>query len=166
MRHGTGEFPALVIDRRTWVLVGLSAAVLGPRRLLASVARAPRIEVRRNPGCGCCEGWADHMRKAGFEIDLKDDPELAAYRTSLGIPAELVGCHTGVGEGYIFEGHIPASVALRFLKERPAAKGLAVAGMPAGSPGMESSTPVAYDVMAWDGTKVWVYEKITPPAPQ
>ena len=161
----TGEKSASVMDRRSWVLLGLSAVILGPRQLIAVAARAPRIDVRRNPGCGCCEGWADHMRKAGFEIDLKDDPDLAAYRTSLGIPAELAGCHTGVGEGYIFEGHIPATVVQRFLNERPKTKGLAVAGMPAGSPGMESPTPVAYDVMTWDGTRSWVYEKITPTPP-
>ena len=157
-------FEDVRLSRRNWVL---TSAVfffgLSPRALLATPERAgPRIAVRRNPGCGCCEGWAEHMRKAGYEVDLTDDPNLAAYRTSLGVPAELAGCHTGIAEGYVLEGHIPAPTINRFLREKPAAKGLAVAGMPAGSPGMESSNPVAYDVMAFDGQKIWLYEKITP----
>jgi hypothetical protein len=102
------------------------------------------------------------MRAAGFDVAIQDDPQLAEYKASLGIPSDLQSCHTGRGDGYTFEGHIPAKTIQRFLRERPLAKGLAVAGMPAGSPGMESANPVAYDVMAFDATKSWLWEKVTP----
>ena len=150
--------------RRQWLLstlATLGTASLLPRIVIAAEP-AVRFDVRRNPGCGCCEKWVEHMRHAGYEVVIADDPELAAYKDMLGIPKELQACHTAQGAGYIFEGHVPINLVQRVLRERPRMKGLAVGGMPAGSPGMESDSPVAYDVMAFDGAKAWVYEKITP----
>lgn len=159
MSHDSTGRPARP-SRREWLTAtGMFAALALPSTARA-LTRAPKLVTKRNPGCSCCEGWATHMRAAGFEIDMSDHPKLNEYKDSLGVPGDLRGCHTSVGEGYIFEGHIPAPVVQRFLKEKPSAKGIAVAGMPAGSPGMESPDPVAYDVVAFDGTKTWVYEKI------
>ena len=152
-------------SRREWLLAAASLfAVVAVPSIGSASRRTPKLAVKlamkRNPGCGCCVGWADHMRAAGFEIEMVDHPKLNEFKAGLGVPTELYGCHTSEGEGYVFEGHIPAPVIQRFLRERPAAKGIAVAGMPAGSPGMESSNPEAYDVVAWDGNKTWVFEKI------
>jgi hypothetical protein len=107
------------------------------------------MAVYRNPGCGCCENWVKHLIAAGFTVSVEDDPDLAARRQSLNIPAELGSCHIGIADGYAFEGHIPAGDILKFLKERPAgAIGLVVPGMPMESPGMESGgSAEAYDVL-------------------
>lgn len=116
--------------------IALTASTLAGRRSFASV-KWGKIEVMRNPGCGCCEKWAEGLKAAGFEISMSDSPDLAGYRTGLGVPADLAGCHTGRIEGYIVEGHVPSADIIRMLLERPDAAGLAVSGMPMGSPGME-----------------------------
>jgi hypothetical protein len=109
----------------------------------------PDIAVFRNPGCGCCEGWVKHMIAAGFKVTVEDDPDLAARRESLKIPADLASCHIGLADGYAFEGHIPAGDVVKFLKERPTgAIALVVPGMPMESPGMESGgSSEAFDVL-------------------
>lgn len=131
----------------TLIMTSLSAAPLG---LPASqAATLPALTVYRNPGCSCCEAWAQIMSEAGFAVTVVEDEALAARRTNLGITEDLAGCHTAVAEGLILEGHVPPADVLRFLRERPAdAIGLAVPGMPTGSPGMgpEGSGP-AYEVL-------------------
>lgn len=109
------------------------------------------IQVWKNPGCKCCEGWAANVRAAGFEVTMTEDPTLDERRKKMGVPEGLEGCHTGLLDKYVIEGHIPGDIIARFHAEAPAnALGIAVAGMPAGSPGMESATPVAsYEVIAW-----------------
>ena len=97
----------------------------------------PKVLVDRDPGCGCCEVWVGHMREAGFEVELRDSPDMAALKTQLGIPDTKQACHTTQIDGYVFEGHVPAEDIKRFLAEKPKAKGLVVPGMPLGSPGME-----------------------------
>jgi hypothetical protein len=94
-----------------------------------------------------------HLQESGFEVDTKDVPNfevLAEIRTSHGVPADFAGCHTAVVDGYVIEGHVPADLIDKMLEERPAIAGLAVPGMPAGSPGMESPNPEPYDVMTFD----------------
>ena len=151
-------------SRREWFTMsaGVIAAVLIPS--FATGARFPQapihIHVRRDPGCSCCEKWVGLMRKAGFDVDVEDDPKLDAFNKTMGVPADMRGCHTAYGAGAVFVGHVPIATVKRFLKENPNAKGLVVPGMPAGSPGMESPNPVAYDVIAFNGTKTWVYEHI------
>ena len=125
------------MNRRSVLLAILAAPSFV---LLTQPGRAsplPKLTVFRNPGCGCCAGWAQHMNAAGFEVTMQDDPNLDDRRKRLGIPAELASCHIAMTEGYAFEGHVPSGDVVKFLHERPpGAIGLVVAGMPAGSPGM------------------------------
>lgn len=137
----------ITIDRR-WFLA-LSAAVgLTPLRV-AAAGDMPSIQVFKSPTCGCCSMWVDHLARSGFEVEAKDVADLDAVKQMAGVPAHLQACHTAVIEGYAIEGHIPASAIKKLLAERPAIKGLAVPGMPQGSPGMPSATPEPYDVIAF-----------------
>lgn len=114
-----------------------------------SVAAAPTMTVYHDRNCGCCGGWVAHMRRAGFQVDVIDTDDLAAIKSRFRIPADLVSCHTAEVGGYVIEGHIPAPAIQRLLAERPAAAGLAVPGMPTGSPGMEATGAPneTYDVL-------------------
>lgn len=113
----------------------------------ANAQPLPEVTVNKDPNCGCCTGWADHLRGAGFPVKLADRPDMQAVKTRLGVPDDLAACHTAEVAGYVLEGHVPASAVLRLLKEKPDGKGLAVPGMPIGSPGMEGGEPDTYDVM-------------------
>lgn len=129
-------------------------------------APAAAMVVYKSPTCGCCSDWVDHMRANGFEVEPMDVPryaELSARKVEQGVPSELEACHTAVVGGYVIEGHVPAEVVARLLREKPDVKGLAVPGMPIGSPGMEGPDPVAYDVIAFDedGART-VYERVDP----
>jgi hypothetical protein len=124
----------------------LAATALAPTR----APRGPAIAVFKSPTCGCCANWVEHLRAAGFTVVVHDTSDVQAVKTSHGVPAALASCHTAVAAGYVFEGHVPADLIARFLKEAPAAAGLAVPGMPAGSPGMEGPSPVRYDVVTFD----------------
>ena len=104
----------------------------------AAPAAARRLRVWRDPNCGCCGGWVEHMRAAGFQVEDNLVASAAPARRMLGIPADLLSCHAAAVRGYALEGHVPASAVKRLLAERPAGiRGLAVPGMPIGSPGME-----------------------------
>lgn len=98
----------------------------------------PEVTVHRDPNCGCCRGWAAHLRYAGVPVKLVQTAERNAIKQRLGVPAELSSCHTGELAGYVVEGHVPLGAIRRLLAEKPEATGLAVPGMPIGSPGMES----------------------------
>ena len=104
---------------------------------VASNAFALEAKVYKSPYCGCCSNWSDHMESNGFTITTEKVSDLDTFKNQLEIPIHLRSCHTAVIEGYIIEGHVPASDIMRLLKERPDIKGLAVPGMPIGSPGME-----------------------------
>jgi hypothetical protein len=123
----------LLLSRRAFV-VG-AALALSPAG--ASAQSSPRITVTKDPTCGCCSGWVDHLRASGFTVAVVESADLARVKARLGIPEDLASCHTAEVGGYAVEGHVPASAITRLLKERPPAKGLAVPGMPIGSPGME-----------------------------
>jgi hypothetical protein len=138
------------ITRRSALAVLAMTATAIPAR--ATVA----LKAWRNPGCGCCEKWVEHMRAAGFDVVMQDDPDLAARRANLGVPEELAGCHTAIIGDYVIEGHVPPDDVILFLAEKPQALGLSVPGMPVGSPGMESDGQTEpYDVIAFarDGTR-------------
>lgn len=116
------------------------------------VASAPTLRdtlvVYKSPSCGCCRLWEDHMRGEGFAVVSRDVSDLQAVKDSLGVASDVSACHTGVVGGYVVEGHVPATEVRRLLRERPDARGLAVPGMPIGSPGMEQGeTRDPYDVL-------------------
>ena len=115
-------------------------------------AEAVTITVYKTPTCGCCTKWIDHLEDAGFTIDARDLPDLTALKAENGVPAGMASCHTATVDGYVVEGHVPAEDIRRLLADRPAVAGLAVPGMPMGSPGMEHPDPrrhEAYDVLAF-----------------
>ena len=119
--------------------------------LATTIAETPTIKVYKSPTCGCCALWVDHMREAGFELDVEDTDDMIDVKVDAGLPLQLQSCHTALVNGYVFEGHIPAEVIARFLAEKPSASGLAVPGMPIGSPGMEFGDRVdPYDVLQFD----------------
>jgi len=122
---------------------------------------AADIVVHRDPGCGCCEQWAAQVRQQfGRRVTMIDDQRRAAFERAQGVPARLASCHTAIIDGMVFEGHVPIADMKRALALRPRGmKGLAVAGMPIGSPGMEvpGQRPQAFDVIAFGsgGEKVF-----------
>lgn len=128
--------------------------------LAATIAETPTIKVYKSPTCGCCALWVDHMREAGFELDVEDTDDMIGVKVDAGLPLQLQSCHTALVDGYVFEGHIPAEVIARFLAEKSSASGLAVPGMPIGSPGMEFGDRVdPYDVLQFDAAgNTSVYE--------
>jgi hypothetical protein len=126
----------------------ITGATLLAGRPLAARSAPIRITVYKDPQCGCCTAWNTAMRNAGFEIEVRDTPNITAVKGSLGVPNDLSSCHTGVVAGYLFEGHVPPDLVHKVLRERPAIAGLFVPGMPMGSPGMEGPNPSTYDVIA------------------
>lgn len=97
----------------------------------------PLIEVWKSPTCSCCSKWITHLKDNGFDVAVHNESAMNPLKTKLGVPQNLASCHTGVVDGYIIEGHVPAADIHRLLLKKPAGKGLAVPGMPIGSPGME-----------------------------
>ena len=110
----------------------------------------PKITVYKDPSCGCCKSWIAHLIKHGYRVDAKDTPEMAEIKRTLGVPEALTSCHTAVVNGYLIEGHVPAEDIAKLLKEKPKVAGLAVPGMPMGSPGMEGPRQQHYQVLSFD----------------
>jgi len=127
------------------------ATLLLPGALLAQRAK-PAITVYKDVNCGCCSKWIQHLNNNGFNAVGKDMPldELRQLKARYKIPPAMQSCHTGIVDGYVIEGHIPAENVQRLLKERPKGIGLAVPGMPIGSPGMEGALSEAYSVLMLD----------------
>jgi hypothetical protein len=123
------------MKRRSFLLAlaALPLAQSGP-----AAASSPQVDVFKSPTCGCCSAWARHMQAAGFAVTTRDVPDTAPERKRLGMPDRFAACHTASVEGYVIEGHVPAAEVRRLLESRPTAIGLAVLGMPLGSPGMEA----------------------------
>ncbi|MDY6956752.1 MAG: DUF411 domain-containing protein [Pseudomonadota bacterium] len=119
----------------------------------------PALTVYKDPRCGCCEAWARHMSEAGFAVTTRDVADLAERKRALGVPAHLGSCHTAQVGGYVIEGHVPAASVKRLLREKQAAAGLAVSGMPIGSPGMEGPNPEAYEVQIYDAHGSRVFDR-------
>jgi len=99
-------------------------------------AEAAEITVYKSSTCGCCGEWVKHLRANGFTVAVQETDNVAPIKAQAGIPAALESCHTALAGGYVIEGHVPAREIRRLLSEKPAARGLAVPGMPSGSPGM------------------------------
>ena len=131
--------------------LALVAAFLVLQRSTAE-AESAAILVHKDPNCGCCAGWVQHLKDAGFPVRVEETANLQPVRKRLGVPADLAACHTAEVDGYVLEGHVPAAAVRRLLEKRPTAIGLAVPGMPAGSPGMEGGTPQRYEVVLFGTT--------------
>ena len=164
-----------MLTRRTFVRAaiavgGLAAVGCGAaerkggdaRATKATGAKAPSaaaqhpaaMTVYRDPSCGCCKAWAAIAQKAGYRVELIDHPDMPSIKRQYGVPDELRSCHTGIVGGYAVEGHVPIADVKRLLARKPTAvRGIAVAGMPLGSPGMEvpDGTTQPFRVMAFDG---------------
>lgn len=143
------------LSRRVVLFTGLAAS-LAPLRALA--APGAQVHVVKDPGCPCCEDWVAHLQDAGLvvTVEVREAAALNAYKAQVGLPAELASCHTATASGYVIEGHVPAADIQRLLDEAPDALGLAVPGMPLGSPGMgPEDQREAYDVVLFraDGTR-------------
>ena len=144
------------------------ALLLGGVALVLSFRPAPPdleadMVVYKSPTCGCCSLWVDHLEEAGFTVREENVLDMAAVKHREGVPMDLSSCHTAIVGDYVFEGHIPARVIRDFLDEAPDLAGLAVPGMPIGSPGMEGPNPAPYDVLAFDSDgNRGVFERIEP----
>ena len=130
------------LSRRV-VCAALIGLVMTPVPLPAA---SSEILVHKDPNCGCCGAWAKHLEAAGLAVRVRETSDLTSIRRRLGVPDDLAACHTAEVGGYVLEGHVPVIAIRRFLEERPDAAGLAVAGMPAGSPGM-NGIPERYPVV-------------------
>jgi len=115
-------------------------------------AKEPIITVYKDPSCGCCKSWIEHLIKHGYRVDARDTSEMTEIKRTLGVPEALTSCHTAMVKGYLIEGHVPAADIARLLKEKPKVAGLAVPGMPMGSPGMEGPRTQRYQVLTFDKT--------------
>lgn len=127
------------LTRRFLCHTAAAAALLplAPALVRPASATAGLLQVYKSPYCGCCGAWVEHMTASGFRAEVTHVEDLAPLKERFGVPMALQSCHTALIDGYVVEGHVPAAELHRLLAERPAAAGLAVPGMPLGSPGME-----------------------------
>lgn len=150
-------------DRRSFLrlagvaLGGTALTALGADLVLAQQGQAalPTMTVYKSASCGCCTLWVEHAQAAGFTVRTVNTDDLNSVKREMGIPPRLASCHTVMVGGYVVEGHVPADDVKRLLREKPKVRGLAVPGMPIGSPGMEQGPPSGYeryDVLTFDAT--------------
>ncbi|MEP9389977.1 DUF411 domain-containing protein [Mesorhizobium sp. KR9-304] len=134
------------MKRRTF----LSALPLSLAFLVPGVVHGTgqAMTVYKNSWCDCCHGWAEAMRKAGYSVTTVDMDDLSPIRKRAGVPAAMEGCHSAEIGGYFLEGHVPPEAVAKLLAERPDIGGLAVPGMPLGSPGMGDDPKATYEVFA------------------
>ena len=147
---------------KTITPIALGAALVAGGLIVASgrSQAATTITVYKAPSCGCCNDWIDHLEEAGFQVQAVDQQNMSAVKAEAGIRPELGSCHTGLVDGYVVEGHVPADVIARLLEERPEIAGISVPGMPIGSPGMEGPNPQPYEILAFDAAgNVSVYDR-------
>lgn len=145
---------SICLTRRS-TLILVTAAILAPV-LPAFAADRPLVAVYKDPSCGCCGAWIKHIAAAGYPTSVEDTSDMAVIKNRLRVPEKLGSCHTAQVGAYVLEGHVPAAALAKLLTEKPDAIGLAVPGMPTGSPGMEvaGASPDSYDVIlfARDGS--------------
>jgi hypothetical protein len=144
----------MTTTRRQWLQVSIMSLVGGSVRQLGAAQKpmpsGTAIEIWKTPTCGCCKLWVDHVRAAGFRPTVHDMDDVSPIKRKRGVPSSLESCHTAIVDGYTIEGHVPADVIRQALKTRPKIAGLAVAGMPMGSPGMEGPRKDPYNVVAFE----------------
>ncbi|MBS1818796.1 MAG: DUF411 domain-containing protein [Acidobacteria bacterium] len=138
------------ISRRSLLGLAIGAAVPWATGLRLSAQAKPQMTVYKSSTCGCCAKWVDYMKANGFDVKAIDVEDVDRVKTEHKVPAAAQSCHTGIVNGYVVEGHVPVDAVQKMLKEKPAIIGIAVPGMPMGSPGMEvpSGQKDKFDVMA------------------
>lgn len=143
------------------ILAVLAAFVLtGSLTACSDTSQAQSITVYKSPTCGCCKKWISSLESNGFKVTAHDTNELESIKRQNGVAEHLGSCHTALVEGYVIEGHVPAETIHRLLKEKPVAAGLAVPGMPMGSPGMEGPRKDPYNVLLFNRSgDVAIYDR-------
>lgn len=140
------------------MLVLACALVLAQREPVSTT-----VTVYKTPTCGCCAKWVTHLEEEGFDVETHDMDNLSAIKSQYGIDRSVASCHTAVVDGYVVEGHVPAEHVKQLLRDRPAVTGIAVPGMPIGSPGMEGPNARPYDVVSFDDKgKTALFARVTP----
>lgn len=149
------------MSRRALLARGIAAAaaaIVAPS-VLRAAAGTPMM-VYKDPNCGCCHNWVEIMRGSGFDVSVRDTTDMASIKTRHKVGRNLTSCHTALVGGYVVEGHVPADLIRRLLADKPKVLGLAVPGMPAGSPGMEGGRKEAYEVLTFNAAgKTTVYAR-------
>ncbi len=136
--------------RKGVVLMFLVTGVMSFSDVVAVAQNESAVTVFKSPSCGCCNKWVEYMRRHGFTVSIRDMDDLEAIKKMAGVPEGLQACHTATVGGYVVEGHVPVEAVRRLLRERAKTRGIAVPGMPAGSPGMEGPEAVSYSVYSFD----------------
>jgi len=137
--------------KRAFTAIVIAGVVSLGGLVAAQRAAAPTVEVFKSPTCGCCANWVKHLEANGFKTRVTDVEDMTQVKAKYGVPGRLQSCHTAVVNGFVLEGHVPAADVQRLIKERPAVVGVAVPGMPVGSPGMEvGNTVQPYSVLTFD----------------
>ena len=143
-----------------------SAVSAEPTPVMAAAtagADLPSMVVYKTEGCGCCNGWVAHLQEAGFQVDARNVVDLMSVKRDAGVPVDHSSCHTALVDGYVVEGHVPADYVKQMLAERPDIAGIAVPGMPIGSPGMEGRGARPYQVKSFDRQgNTAVYAEVDP----
>ena len=137
------------MNKRRQFISQLTALLVAAPLAARAAVTGPVVQVYKSATCGCCSKWADHMRAAGFVVNATNVPDVNQYKLKYGVPPQLASCHTAIVEDYIVEGHVPADDVIKMLRQKPAIKGIAVPGMPMGSPGMESPNPERFETIAF-----------------
>jgi len=136
--------------RRRDFLLSLAGSVIAAKPLLAAETAPAVVTVYKDPGCECCVKWVKHLSANGFVVTTHDVSDMDEIKRTMNVPPALQSCHTAVVDKYVVEGHVPASVIKKFLAEKPSSLGLAVPGMPVGSPGMEGGKAEPYNVLTFE----------------
>lgn len=149
-------------DKLKWAAGLVMASLLTVGGLLATQqnSSAADIVVYKNSSCGCCNAWIEHLKENDYTVEVKNKNDVSPIKKELGVPGNLQSCHTAMVDGYVIEGHVPADLISKLRSEKPQIKGLAVPGMPMGSPGMEGAHKDAYNIIAFDSDgKTLVYAR-------
>ncbi len=161
LRKCTGKSLNILRGAAASLAVAASLFVASEGRAASSDESA--VTVFKSPYCGCCAKWVDHMRAHGFEVMVRDMEDLSSVKAMAGVPGDLESCHTATVKGRIIEGHVPVEAVRRLLSEDSKLLGLAVPGMPAGSPGMEGPAQENYSVFGFYGNGDRVTYMSVPP---
>jgi hypothetical protein len=138
------------MNKRREFLTLLTVALAGSPLIAWAEKTGPAVQVYKSATCGCCSKWVDHLRAAGFTVEATNVADINLYKQKHGVPPQLASCHTALVDGYVIEGHVPADDVIKLLRERPEIMGIAVPGMPMGSPGMETPNPQYFETIAFN----------------